>query len=150
MSNENSYYFDRAGLLLAKQARRQEIGDAAYEAALLAKAHLDLAEGQIVTADSATQASEDAAAKPALPPNAAHRLAAHLEASAQFAGLDAAARVRNLGNITTMIAAQDPTIARINAMLYGTPMPSEPQAQESTTTEKDITAEAEKIPHDSP
>ena len=44
--------------------------------------------------------------------------------------------------MTTVIAAQDPTIARINAMLYGAP---EPAAQ---SAEKDITAEANEIPHD--
>ena len=140
MSTTDNYYFDRAGLLLAKQARKQEIGSAAYEAALVAKAERNLAAEASDAAETSTiNAEGDAPSKPA---NAADRLAAFFDTSARTAGFDAAHRVRNLGNMTTVIAAQDPTIARINAMLYGTPEPAAPPV------EKDITAEADEIPHD--
>ena len=143
MSTTDNYYFDRAGLLLAKQARKQEIGSAAYEAALVAKAVRNLAADASEASDAAetstVNAEGDAPSKPA---NAADRLAAFFDTSARTAGFDAAHRVRNLGNMTTVIAAQDPTIARINAMLYGTPEPAAPPI------EKDITVEADEIPHD--
>ena len=140
MSTTDNYYFDRAGLLLAKQARKQEIGSAAYEAALVAKAERNLAAEASDAAETSTvNADGDVTSKPG---NAADRLAAFFDTRARTAGFDAAHRVRNLGNITTVIAAQDPTIARINAMLYGTPEPAAPPA------EKDITAEADEIPHD--
>ena len=145
MSTTDNYYFDRAGLLLAKQARKQEIGSAAYEAALVAKAERNLA-AEANDASGASHAAETLTINaegnaPSKPANAADRLAAFFDTSARTAGFDAAHRVRNLGNMTTVIAAQDPTIARINAMLYGTPEPAAPPA------EQDITAEADEIPH---